>query len=100
MPNRIYPRISVSEKAEKKAKGGHPWVFAEEINVPENTEIADGSLVDVYSRKDRYIGTGFFNSHSKIRVRLISENANDTFDETFWERRIRYAVAYRRQVMG
>ena len=100
MQSRSYPRISISDKAEKKAKGGHPWIFAEEITVPENTVIPDGSLVDVYSRKDRYIGTGFYNSHSKIRVRLVSENANDTFDEAFWERRIRYAVSYRRQVMG
>lgn len=60
----------------------------------------DGTLVDVLSDKGRYLGTGFYNSHSKIRVRLLSRNANDAFDAAFWERRIAYALAYRRAVMG
>ena len=51
----------------------------------------DGSLVDVLTEKGRYIGTGFYNHHSKIRVRLISRSANDRFDEAFWERKLRYA---------
>ena len=59
----------------------------------------DGALVDIISPRGRYLGTGFFNSHSKIRVRLLSTNANDRFDEAFWERRLRYAWEYRKTVM-
>lgn len=40
------------------------------------------------------------NDHSKIRVRVISRNANDTFDEAFFRRRVRYALDYRKTVMG
>ncbi|MBO4889332.1 MAG: class I SAM-dependent rRNA methyltransferase, partial [Firmicutes bacterium] len=43
--------------------------------------------------------TGFYNSHSKIRVRLISRNANDTFNEAFFERRLRYAWEFRKSVL-
>jgi len=96
---RNYPTITITEKAERSAKAGHPWVYADEIT-GEKGEIADGALVDVYSKKERYIGTGFFNSHSKIRVRIISTNANDRFDTAFYERRIRYALDYRKTVMG
>lgn len=46
-------------------------------------DYADGDLVDVMNDKARYIGTGFINNHSKIRVRIISRNANDKFDEKF-----------------
>ena len=56
--------------------------------------------MDVVSRKGSWLGTGFYNSHSKIRVRLISRNANDKFDEAFWLRRLRYAWDYRKTVMG
>lgn len=48
----------------------------------------------------KYLGTGFANDISKIRVRIISRNANDRFDEAFWQRRVQYALAYRRTVMG
>ena len=46
------------------------------------------------------MGTGFANENSKIRVRLISRNANDKFDEAFFERRLRHAIDYRKTVMG
>jgi 23S rRNA (cytosine1962-C5)-methyltransferase len=45
------------------------------------------------------MGTGFYNSASKIAVRLVSRNANDTFDARFWRRRVEYAVRYRKTVM-
>ncbi len=96
---REYPYIIITEKAERSAKAGHPWVYADEITAVYGTP-TDGALVDVYSKKERYLGTGFFNSHSKIRVRIISANANDKFDRAFYERRIRYALDYRKTVMG
>ena len=45
------------------------------------------------------MGTGFYNPHSKITIRIFSTNANDRFDEAFWKRRAAYAVDYRLQVM-
>jgi len=45
------------------------------------------------------MGTGFYNSNSKITVRLISQNANDVFDACFWRRRVEYAIRYRKTVM-
>ncbi|MBR0051392.1 MAG: class I SAM-dependent rRNA methyltransferase, partial [Firmicutes bacterium] len=66
---------------------------------PEGT-YANGDIVDVYTEKDRWMGAGFINDASKIRVRVISRNTNDRFDEAFWRRRIEHAVAYRRTAMG
>ncbi|MBQ9151782.1 MAG: class I SAM-dependent rRNA methyltransferase, partial [Clostridia bacterium] len=99
MKHRTFPRAVITAKGEKALRGGHPWVYCDEIiDIP--SPPIDGDLVDVYSSKDKYLGTGFYNSHSKIRIRILSRNANDSFDESFWERRLRYAVAYRRTVMG
>ena len=53
----------------------------------------------MFSEKGAYLGTGFASDASKIRVRILSSNANDVFDEKFWERRVRYALDYRRTVM-
>ncbi len=97
--NRPYPAATITDKARRLLAGGHVWVYADEIVTLSDTPV-DGELVDIYNEKNRYMGTGFYNSHSKIRIRLISRNANDTFDAAFWERRVRYAVAYRRSVMG
>lgn len=96
---RGYPIAVISEKAEKSIRSGHVWVFGEEVKeLIGNAQ--DGELVDVVNRKGRFLGTGFFNSNSKIRVRILSKNANDKFDSAFFERRLRYCFEYRKTVMG
>ena len=52
------------------------------------------------SQKGSYLGTGFLSEKSKIRVRILSSNANEAFSPAFWERRLKYAVDYRKTVMG
>ena len=96
---RPYVQVSITPKGEAALVKGHPWVYEGEVTAVSG-EVTDGELVDVVSRKGSWLGTGFYNSHSKIRIRLISRNANDKFDETFWVRRLRYAWDYRKTVMG
>ena len=95
---RSFPKVVVTRKAEMNIISGHPWVYNTEVVSAEPYE--NGCLVDVLNLRGSFLGTGFFNDHSKIRVRMISRNANDTFDEAFFERRIRYAWEYRRTVLG
>ena len=95
---RPYPFAKVTLKAQHSVESGHPWIYDTEITAP--PECSDGDLVDVVGPKGAYLGTGFYNGKSKIRVRLISRNANDRFDEAFFERRLRHAWEYRKTVMG
>ena len=94
---RNFPRCVITEKGARWVEGGHPWIY--EAEVLQCPEAENGSLVDAVSEKGRYLGTGFLSRESKIRVRLVSRNANDRFDEAFWRRRIRYAWDYRKAVM-
>ena len=96
---RDYAQVKITEKGAVFLRQGHIWVYADEITASEG-ELQNGNIVDVYSSKDRYMGSGFYNDHSKIRVRIVSKNANDRFDEAFWERKLRWALEYRRTVMG
>lgn len=96
---RNFAKFYITPKGERAAKNGHPWVFGEEVTRVEG-DYTNGDLVYVVTSKGKYIGTGFVNDISKIRVRIISTNTNDKFDEAFWERRLRYAIDYRMTVMG
>ena len=95
---RAFPRITVSEKGARWVGEGHPWIYASDVRAEEPCE--NGALADAVSEKGRYLGTGFYSRQSKIRVRLLSRNANERFDEAFWRRRLRYAWDYRKAVMG
>lgn len=99
MKQRNYPCVTVTQKAENSLRAGHPWVYDAEI-ISVFGELENGSLADVVTRKGAYLGTGLISLNSKIRIRILSSNANETFTNAFWERRLRYAVDYRRTVMG
>ena len=109
----------ITPKGERACRAGHPWVYdaeVERIVAPGDPKVAardwretiesggitpeNGALVDVLSRKGAYLGTGILSLSSKIRIRLLSTNANDAFDAAFWERKIRWAWDHRRAVMG
>ena len=96
---RHFPRCVITAKGTRWVEQGHPWIYEAEVLREEGT-CENGGLVDAVSEKDKYLGTGFLSRQSKIRVRLLSRNANDRFDEAFWRRRIRYAWDYRKTVMG
>ena len=90
--------VMISKRAELAARRGHPWIYGSEIKDMDEG-IAPGDMVKVLSSKGKFVGTGFYNPHSKITIRIFSTNANDRFDEAFWKRRAAYAVDYRLQVM-
>lgn len=96
---RLFKALTVSKKAEASIRAGHPWVYDTEIET-DLTGIQNGELADIFSKKNSYLGTGIVSLKSKIRVRILSNNANETFDENFWQRRIKYAIDYRMTVMG
>ena len=96
---RPYPQITITPKGEAALVGGHPWVYEGEVTGLSGP-VSDGQLVDVISRRGSWLGCGFFNSRSRIRVRVLSRNPNDRFDRAFWRRRIQYAWDYRKTVMG
>ncbi|MBQ7322018.1 MAG: class I SAM-dependent rRNA methyltransferase [Clostridia bacterium] len=96
---RSYPQAIVTEKAAASLRKGHPWVYGEEV-LAIRGDYRNGDPIDVLSEKERYLGTGLINDHSKIRIRLITRNANDRMDEAFWTRRLQYALQYRKTVMG
>src|SRR6185369_13255742 len=76
---------------------GHPWIYSSEIQRLAQPP-ADGDLVQVKDSRQRLLGTGFFNSKSKIHVRMLSTERVEP-NEKFFEDRIRGALAIRKRHM-
>src|SRR5215469_738473 len=74
---------------------GHPWIYAGEI-LRVTQSPADGDLVQVKDHRQRFLGVGFFNSKSKIHVRVLAPERIDV-NEAFFEQRIRAALEVRRR---
>ncbi len=74
---------------------GHPWVYNNEV-LRLASPASDGDLVQVKDHRQRLLGTGFYNSRSKINVRLLSPERIIP-NEAFFEERIRAALAVRQK---
>ena len=95
---RPYPRVTVTRKAARSLAGGHPWVFEGEVLSTEAAQ--NGDVVDVFEENGTWQGAGLLSQESKIRVRIVTRNANDRVDEAFWRRRVTWAWQHRRTAMG
>ena len=98
MTQEMLPVVHVVNGRQKKLLQGHPWVYGNEIERVEG-EIADGGLVRVGDFRGRYMGTGFYNSHSLITVRLLTHRQEEITDALIAQR-VRAACAYRRFVLA
>ena len=76
---------------------GHLWIYQSEI-LHVTAPVADGELVQVKDHRTRLLGVGFFNSKSKIHVRILAPERVDV-NEKFFEERIRTALAVRSKHM-
>jgi len=76
---------------------GHPWIYQSEI-LRVTAPVNDGELVQVKDHRTRLLGVGFFNSKSKIHVRILAPERVDV-NEKFFEERIRTALAVRQKHM-
>ena len=102
---RPYPQVIITRKGAKALASGHPWVFEGEVLRVEpapldGREAANGCLADIREENGTWQGTGLLSQQSKIRVRMVSRNANDRFDDAFWRRRIEWAWQHRMTTMG
>jgi 23S rRNA (cytosine1962-C5)-methyltransferase len=87
--------IILSSGKDQSLKRFHPWVFSGAIKKAKGP-VQDGDIVDVFSNKDEYLGTGHFQQGS-IAVRIISFK-QEQIDVDFWKSKIAKAWAYRNQL--
>lgn len=79
-------------------KSTHPWIFQRLVEKPAQKP-KPGSLVEVRGVDGDFIGTGFYNGHSRIAVRILETDPAVTVDAGWFARKIGAAVALRREVL-
>jgi 23S rRNA (cytosine1962-C5)-methyltransferase len=89
------PTVLIRPGEADRIIAGHPWIYGGSVlRLTQPAE--DGALVQVKDHRQRFLGTGFYNSKSKINVRLLAPE-RVTVDEAFFEQRIGAALALRRK---
>ena len=88
-------QVCLRRGEDARVRGGAPWIFDNQLDWADDT-CTDGSVVDVLDSRMRFCARGFFNSGSKITVRVLTRDENEQIDRSFFRRRLTAAWEYRR----
>ena len=98
MENLLKNVIVTLKKGEGRSlKAGGAWVYDNEVATITGT-FKNGDIVRVHDFDGYYMGAGFINQNSKIRVRMLSRR-QEIIDEVFLYMRVKNAWEYRKTVM-
>ena len=89
------PTVLLRPGEADRVLAGHPWVYQSAIRRL-TAPIADGEVVQVKDHRQRFIGTGFYNSKSKINVRILSPERLEV-NRAFFESRVQASLEVRRR---
>lgn len=93
----MIPQIKLKRGHEQRAKQGHPWIFAGEVERFSRGSFVPGDIVDVVTSGGERIGRGSINPHSQIMIRLLDRGFPE-IDEVFFHRKIAHALQYRHAI--
>ncbi len=91
--------LAILKKGEGRTiKAGGMWIFDNEIDHISG-EFENGDIIEVHDFDDYFMGYGFINVNSKIRIRMMSRRKEHPVTEELIEKRVRAAWEYRKQVV-
>lgn len=93
----MYPRLILKKGSERRQLMGHPWVYDGEV-VRVEGKPADGDVADCASFNGTFLGRGYFNGRSKIRLRVLTRQASQEVDDALLHDRLAWALQRRRQL--
>ena len=93
------PQIALLPGAQRRAEGGHPWIYSNEIAIDAVARaLPSGTVVTVRRADARPFGVALFNPHALIAARLLDRDANRTITTRFFSRRIERALRIRERL--
>jgi 23S rRNA (cytosine1962-C5)-methyltransferase len=90
-------KVVLKRKISTRVVNGHPWIFANEIDLFDD-ELQAGDIAEVLTFDKKFVGKGYVNPQSRIPVRLVTRDKNETIDADFFYRRIASAWEYRKRI--
>lgn len=92
-----YGKVCLRRGEEKDVRGGSFWIFDNEIDWYDDICV-DGGIVDVVDSRMKFAARGYFNSKSKIVVRVLTRDKDEAIDKEFFRRKIQAAWDFRKSL--
>ena len=90
--------VTLKKGEGRTIKAGGMWIFDNEIESITGS-FSNGDIVTIHDFDGYPLGRGFINQNSKIRIRLMTRNAQQDIDRDFLQKRVRNAWEYRKKTV-
>ena len=90
--------VTLKKGEGRTVKAGGLWIYDNEIDTIAGS-FKNGTIVTVRDFDGYPMGKGFINQNSKIRIRLLTRQAQTQIDDDFLSMRVQNAWEYRKNVM-
>src|SRR5882672_2391125 len=99
MANGLPRKVIVNDRAAKRLRDGHVWVYASDVLNDAGAQ--PGALVQVVGPKDKALGSAIYSSSSQIRLRLLGRDLLSSEQELLQllRQRLGDAITYRTAVV-
>ena len=87
-------KVFLKKKIGRRIEEGHPWIFANEVNLIEG-QVEGGDIVDVFTHDKKFMGRGYINPKSQIIVRILTRDRNEQVNDEFFYNRLLQAWQYK-----
>src|SRR5579859_6215572 len=99
MANGLPRKVIVNERAAKRLREGHVWIYASDVL--NDAGVQPGALVHVIGPKEKILGSAIYSSSSLIKLRLLAREAMGSEDEFLHllTQRLGEAISYRQKIV-
>ena len=95
-----YPALYLKRGEEARLRGGHLWVFSNEVDVARSplSAFQPGDVCAIVDYRDKPLGVGYVNPNSLIAARLVARGLEHALDRSLFVHRLNIALALRERL--
>ena len=98
MASAKHPRLKLRPSAHKRLRGGHPWIYSNEVDMdPATKALTPGTIVTVTDAGGQLLATAQFNARTLISARVLAP-PDTAIDQTFIAEKLKSALALRERL--
>lgn len=92
--------LRLKKNEDRRLRAGHCWIYSNEVDtaITPLKSLEPGQPVEIFSDREKLLGTGYVNPHSLICARLVSRDRQHPLSGSLFVHRLKVALGLRERL--